>query len=242
MPFPRIFQDQSLTIDDEILLDAQASHHLLNVLRVKPKETLIVFNGRGGEYKATLIAIEKKLACVSLDSFDDVNRESTLAIHLGQVMARGDKMDWIIQKAIELGVNDITPLSSEHCNVRLNPEHLEKKWEHWYKVMLHACEQSGRTCLPDLHPIHPLTDWGQSTFNGCSLVLHPLATESLTDVARDPSAIRLLIGPEGGLSHREIETLQSLDFQACLFGPRILRTETAGMSVIASLQTLYGDC
>lgn len=242
MHIPRIYQAQSLSAQTHVVLDKQASHHLINVLRLQVGEPLIVFNGEGGEYQATLIAIDNKSAQVSLQRFVDIDRESPLSLHLGQVMARGEKMDWIMQKVVELGVSQITPLISDYCNMRLAQQHLAKKWQHWHKVIINACEQCARTRIPQLNPVSHLEQWSQQPFSGPSIVLQPQANQTIAELTIRPQSIRVAIGPEGGFSPHEIALLQQHDFQLCRFGPRILRSETAAIGIIACLQSYCGDC
>ena len=165
--------------------------------------------------------------------------ESPLAIHLGQGLSRGERMDWAIQKATELGVSEITPIMSERCEVRLKDERAEKRLSHWRQVAISACEQCGRSRVPVIHPPVLLSDWIKTTEADLKLVLHPVS-EPLASHAK-PGRLAFLIGPEGGLTDNEIEQAQASGFQPARLGPRVLRTETAPVVALAVAQQLWGD-
>jgi 16S rRNA (uracil1498-N3)-methyltransferase len=227
---------------EKIFLDKNASHHLANVLRAKVGENITLFNGQGGEYHATISAIHKKNVEVEIGEWNAGDVESPLTIHLAQGISRGEKMDFTIQKAVELGVNKIFPLFTERSNVKLDKERSEKKWEHWRSVISSACEQSGRNTIPELSPVKTLENALPAFDQTWRLVLSPHQGESLKTLPiQKNQKILLLIGPEGGLSESEINKAVQQGFHAVNLGPRVLRTETAGIVAITALQCLFGD-
>lgn len=237
---PRFYDPQPLTVSTEILLGDDATQHI-RVLRLKAGAEIILFNGLGGQYAATLIDVQKRSCSALINCFQETNNESPLHLHLGQVISRGDRMEFVIQKAVELGVNEITPLISERCGVKINAERMQKKQLQWQKIAIAACEQSGRNIIPIIHNTQPLQDWCESNDQATKLTLHPRANYSINTLADDIDKIRLLIGPEGGLTDEEIELTETLNFTETLLGPRILRTETAALTAITALQCRFGD-
>ncbi|MFH1334664.1 MAG: 16S rRNA (uracil(1498)-N(3))-methyltransferase [Pseudomonadota bacterium] len=236
MALRRIYQHTILHAGLQITLDQEASHHVLHVLKLKLNEPCVLFNGTGGEVKCHLSSIVHGQAIVSVDSFEDIDRESPCKIHLGQCISRGEKMDFTIQKAVELGVDQITPILSERCTVKLPKERWNKKLEHWNKVIISACEQCGRNRLPTLNNITSLTEWFQKTNDDCKLILHHKTNRTLKDCAQNQTRIALLVGPEGGFDQNEIALAQENKFILTHLGPRILRTETAALTAISILQ------
>ena len=241
MRIPRVYSPQTMAIGDCIELEAGAARHLTSALRMSPGQVITLFNGQGGEYTAELIEAKKGKAKVSITNFDQVSRESSLSIHLAIGISRGERMDWIMQKATELGVSEITPLFTERCEVKLSGDRLEKKFGHWQQVAISACEQSQRNIVPLVNKPKKLEQWQASCDASLKLVLHHRTKSSLTDTPRPSAEVALLIGPEGGLSEREIEQAIALNFQPLALGPRVLRTETAPLAAIAILQSLWGD-
>lgn len=242
MSISRIYQPATLQPQSIIRLDDKASHHLARVLRAKKGDALILFNGQGGEYSAVITLIDKKGVEVEIQSFTAREVESPLTIHLAQGIARGEKMDFIVQKAVELGVSVISPLVTERCNVRLVQEREEKRLQHWRSVIVSACEQSGRNYLPTLTAPLSLKDWLITAKADFRFVLSPHVSQSLPAVSIPSDAtVILLIGPEGGLSEAEVELAISHGFLPLQIGPRILRTETATIAAISILQSCYGD-
>lgn len=235
----RIFQKTKLAVGSIIELDAQASHHVGRVLRSKVGESLIVFNGEGGEYEAVIQSITKKTVTVELLKFINRDTKSNVHIHLGQALAKGEKMDWIIQKAVELGVAETTPLHTERSNVKLPADRLAKKLAHWQQVAISACEQSGRTDVPVIHSPIALNDWLSQTKFNHGFVLSPTANTKLSGSVE--GRIGLIIGPEGGLTTQEIILAESKLFKAIQLGPRVLRTETAAIAAIVAVQYCFGD-
>jgi len=241
MRIPRIFTPFPLSSGASIELDENAFSHAVRVLRLKQGDSLILFNGEGGEFEAELIEVQKKRASARINQFHNKDCESPLRIILGQCISRGEKMDYTIQKAVELGVTEIVPLFSERCGVKLNQERLEKRLRHWRSVIISACEQSGRNRIPTLHPAMALSAWQQQLYTSLNLVLDPTATNSLGSLAKPEKGVALLIGPEGGLSNNEIKNAVKHGFNGIRLGPRILRTETAGLTALSMIQQLWGD-
>lgn len=237
----RVYQDQELIIGNKISLNEKASHHLAHVLRISNGENIIVFNGKGGEYQASVTSINKRGIEIEIKYFIERDCESPLHLILGQGISRGDKMDFVIQKAVELGVNKIFPLVTERCNVRLNADQVEKKLNHWCSVAQSACEQSGRNILPEIMTPMNLAEWLHSTNADLSFVLSPYADASLDKEQNNVSSIQVLIGPEGGLSEQEIKLAELNKFKPLSLGPRILRTETATLAALSVLQREFGD-
>lgn len=240
MRISRIFTTAQLEPQHSALLDEKASHYVSKVLRLKPGYQLVLFNGNGAQYPATISTIEKKIVSVAVDAKETINNESGLYTHLGIAVSKGDRMDWIIQKATELGVTEITPLFTERTELKLNPERLEKKLKHWQQIIISASEQCGRNTLAILNPIQPLSQWLESTHAEKKFVLHHRADSQL-DAAEKILSVALLVGPEGGLSDTEILVAEKKNYGAICFGPRVLRTETAPIAALAILQNTWGD-
>jgi 16S rRNA (uracil1498-N3)-methyltransferase len=238
---PRIYQSQQIQSGQQLALDDEGAAHIGRVLRMQSGEGLIVFNGQGGQYNATIDSANKKNVTVTIDSFEPIDCESPLKLHLGQGVSRGDKMEFTIQKAVELGVSEITPIFTERCGVKLTGERLQKKWQQWQKIAIGACEQSGRNTLPTIHQPISLTQWLLQPNKELKINLHPRATATIKTLSTPENGIRLIIGPEGGLSDDEIEQTLTHGFSEITLGPRVLRTETAGLTVIAALQLQFGD-
>lgn len=241
MRVPRIYEPGPLSSHALLDLSEDGANHIGRVLRMQAGQELVLFDGRGGQYPATIQAVGKKQVQVQLAELDPVEVESPLAIHFGQVISRGDKMEFTIQKSVELGVTVITPLFSERCGVKLNGERLDKKLEQWQKIAISACEQCGRNRIPEIRPAMELAAWLAEPTEELKLNLHPRAPYSINTLPEPSHGIRLLIGPEGGLSAAEIEQAREHGFADMLLGPRVLRTETAGLTAITALQCRFGD-
>jgi len=237
----RIYVDLALASGQEVLLPITQSTHLLRVLRLRAGAPLTLFNGRGGEYAAELIAAGKSGARLAVRGHAAVERESPLHLSLLQGIARGERMDVIVQKATELGVQRIVPLSCEFSVVRLDAVNRQRRAEHWRAVAIAACEQCGRNRLPEIEPIVDLAEACAAGGAELRLMLLPQAPESLAALAPGLSRALMLVGPEGGLSGREQLLAQRSGFRPCRLGPRILRTETAPLAALAVLQALAGD-
>lgn len=238
MRLSRFFIDAPLSLGQHELPEAQA-HYIARVLRLGAGAAVQLFDGSGSEYRGTLLEAGKKRVTVELVGALPGLAESPLRIHLGQGLSRGERMDWAIQKATELGVSEITPLFSERCEVRLSEERGDKRLAHWRQVAISACEQCGRSVLPTIHPPQLLADWLAQTAADLRLVLHPVA-EPLTSHPR-PASLAFLIGPEGGLTDAEVAQAQRAGYQAARLGPRVLRTETAPVVALSVAQQLWGD-
>lgn len=241
MRIPRIYHADTLAVDQEITLDADATNHIVNVLRLKPGHPVVMFNGDGNEYSAEILEAQKRNAKVLIDAKLSLDIESPLAIHLGQGISRGDKMEMVIQKAVELGVTEITPLLTERCGVKLSPERWAKKQLQWQKIVIGACEQCGRNRLPILHPPMQLIDWCNQSTQQMRVTLHPKAEKSTRHLSIPAAGVRLLIGPEGGFSESEVYSTEQVGFTTIQLGPRVLRTETAALASITALQAMHGD-
>lgn len=223
-------------------LPEQAAHHASRVLRLQMGDRVAVFNGQGGEGEALISAIGKRDVTVEIVAWHGTERESPLQVRLAQAISAGEKMDFTLQKAVELGVGDIQPLASERSVVRLAGERAEKRVAHWQGVVIAACEQSGRNRVPEVGAIRPMMDWlGRQDASGLRLMLSPDAEIGLRDLARPAASVTLLIGPEGGFSAAEAEAALRSGFTPVRLGARVLRTETAALAALAAMQTLWGD-
>lgn len=238
MRLSRFFIDAPLSTGEHELPEAQA-HYISRVLRMVEGDAVQLFDGSGHEFRGSLVDVGKKRVVVQIDEQFAGQIESPLQIHLGQGLSRGERMDWAIQKATELGVTQITPIFSERCEVRLKDERADKRLAHWRQVAISACEQCGRSVIPLIQPPIALGDWLQQTQADLKLVLHPVA-EPLSSHAK-PATLAFLIGPEGGLTDAEVEQAKGAGFHAARLGPRVLRTETAPVAGLAVAQHLWGD-
>jgi 16S rRNA (uracil1498-N3)-methyltransferase len=239
----RLFVAHDLRPGLQLTLDAEQAHYIGKVLRLRIGDTLTVFNGQGGEFAATAESIQKKAAVLLIGEQSDVATESPLRIHLVQGISRGDRMDFVVQKATELGVKRITPVLTEYGVIRLDADRAARRRDHWQGVAASACEQSGRTRPPLVDDPTRLNAWfGARTKEAdTDLILQPGATTALTALAAPVTKVCLLIGPEGGFSDSEYEDAKVAGFKAVSLGPRILRTETAAVAALAVAQSLWGD-
>ncbi|CAA0106302.1 Ribosomal RNA small subunit methyltransferase E [Zhongshania aliphaticivorans] len=242
MRVPRIYVEQALAVNQELILDERAAHYVSQVLRMRTGRELILFNGDGSAYPASIVEVGKKLVQCQLGHETMAPCPvSPLNIELAIGISKGDRFDWVIQKATELGVNTITPLFTERGDVKLNGERLEKKQRHWQQVMISACEQSGRNDLVKIHQAQRLDEWNNTAHNAIKLVLCPSLHSPLTESNSTTSSAILLVGPEGGLSETEINSSIQQGFQPLQLGPRVLRTETAPIAAISIIQHRWGD-
>lgn len=239
MRIPRIYQNTQLATGQILRLDERATHHLLHVLRVKTGICLRLFNAQGGEYDAVITECSKKSITVQIGNHLPSATTKPLHLHLAQGMARGQKMDLVIQKAVELGVQQITPILTERSGVKLSSERWQQRHLHWQGVIISACEQCGRCDLPSISTPQTLPEWLNQTRQG--IVLAPEGQQRLRALDLSPDKIDILIGPEGGLSEQEISLAQQAGLQCVGLGPRVLRTETAALAVIAAIQQTWGD-
>ncbi|MDG4552062.1 MAG: 16S rRNA (uracil(1498)-N(3))-methyltransferase [Candidatus Contendobacter sp.] len=242
MRVPRLYLPTPLTVGATVALDESAFNHAVKVLRLKPGAALILFDGAGSAFGATLVGAGKRDAWARVNEVLSGAAESPLRVVLAQGVARGDKMDYILQKAVELGVAAIQPLFTERGGVALAGERWARKVRHWRGIVVGACEQCGRDRLPEVREPLPLAEWlGQLREPGLLLLLDPLAERSLRGLERSGGAVTLLIGAEGGLSPAEIAQSRAAGFVGVRLGPRVLRTETAGVAALAAVQALWGD-
>lgn len=240
MQIPRLYTPVTLKEGETICLEHQARQHLLRVLRARVGDSVIVFNGQGGEFEATLTEANRDNAVVTLSRFIDVERDSPLAIHLYQSISRGERMDYVIQKATELGIVSITPIFTERCTVKLTADRLEKRIAHWQSIAISACEQCGRCRLPEIKPALNLGGC-LSQYQAPGFICDTEAQEPMRQYPKLNGEASLLIGPEGGFANHEIEAAKARGFQSLSLGPRVLRTETAPVVAITLLQAHGGD-
>jgi len=243
MRIPRIYTDQPLYPDREVLLPEQAGEHVARVLRLERGHPLILFNGDGREYDASLATLAKRAVTATVTCARDADRETPLQLTLAQGIARGEKMDWILQKATELGVTRIVPIVTERTEIKLDEERAERRLAHWSSVIAGACEQSGRNRLPEIELPQRLDRWlgALGDAPALRLALLPNGDSTLHKLPQMDNGAMLVVGPEGGLSETDASMLTQSGFVGLRLGPRILRTETAGIAALAALQALYGD-
>ena len=239
----RIHVDQPLAIDATVNLPPSASEHVGRVLRMVVGDALVLFNGDGSDYPATVVAVGKREVQVRVQTAEPLHNESPLALTLAQGVARGDKMDLVVQKATELGVVRIVPLLTERSDVRLDAARAEKRLLHWRAVAASACEQCGRARVPDVLPAMPLSAWlaALTDDSRVRLALLPRGEQAARDLRFGAAGGILVAGPEGGLGDGDVAALAAAGFGGLKLGPRILRTETAGLAALAALQALHGD-
>jgi 16S rRNA (uracil1498-N3)-methyltransferase len=250
MRTPRLYVNQKLTENSVVVLEQQASHYLCKVLRVKAGRELVLFNGclsdagSSGEYRATLTEANKKAAVVALTNFTATQSESNLKLELACCLIKNDRMDWLLQKATELGVTSISPLFSEYTDVKLSAERVDKKQCHWQQIVISACEQSGRSQVPVVNSPIPISQWLTQDTSENKYVLHPYDAKPFVldnKPRQDSLTVALLVGPEGGLSDAEVATAHVHQFKSIQLGPRILRAETAPLVALSIIQSQLGD-
>ncbi len=242
MRITRCFIDQELKLNQDLILPEVTGNHLVRVLRYKIGDHFHLFNGNGSDYPSEITSIEKKFVRARINTKLTCDNESPLKIHLFQSIARGDKMDWILQKATELGIHAITPIISDRTEVKLDSERSDKKIMHWLGVIRSACEQSGRAVIPTINMPISLNQIDTVTQNDQAYFLDPRAKLRVKLLnAEICKPLHLAIGPEGGFTERDIHLLQLANFHGITIGPRILRTETAGIAMIAAMQAQFGD-
>jgi len=240
----RFYHSENLELKHVVELIVQTHIHATKVLRLKVGDQFALFNGDGYDYVAKVIELSKHKTSVEIIDRYEVNHESPLKITLAQGLAAGDKMDWIIQKAVELGIQSIQPLLTERSIVKLDRERADKKLEHWRTVAISACEQTGRSIIPDiLSPIH-LVQWlsnQNQTANSLKLILTPAKAQNINHLEKPSSPVVFMVGPEGGFSEKEMYLALSSSFVPVNFGKRVLRTETASVVALSIMQNLWGD-
>ena len=240
MRVSRVYTSAALALGKQVELDEENGHYVRTVLRLKKDTEIILFDGKGGEYLCTVSEVNRKLVIIAVNKWLDRSVESSLLVTLGLGISRGDRMDLTVQKAVELGVNFITPLLTERCVVQFKGEKKPQRLLHWQKIVQHATEQSGRTILPVLTEIEQLQFWVDRQ-NGLKVFLDPYADLTLIDVAPIDMKVTLLTGPEGGFSAQERDIAKAAGFIPVRLGSRILRTETASLAALAAVQMLWGD-
>jgi len=239
----RIHCPQGLAPGAHVVLPETAGHHVARVLRLKEGDPLILFDGRGGEWTAAITLVRKDEVRADLKSFDPVDRETPLAVTLVQAVAAADKMDWIVQKCVELGVAAIRPVAAKRSVIRLSGERMERRVAHWQAVAAAACEQCGRNRVPPVAPIVDLPQYlGEPAVeNALRLLASPVDARRLRELPQPPGGITLLVGPEGGFEDGELQAAHAVGFRGVNLGPRVLRTETAGAAALAGMLALWGD-
>jgi 16S rRNA (uracil1498-N3)-methyltransferase len=240
MRVSRLYTPANLATSKQIELDDENGHYVRTVLRLKKDDEIILFNGAGGEYLGTVAEVSRKAVLIQINKWMDRSVESPLSVALGLGISRGDRMDLAVQKAVELGVNQITPLLTERCVVQFKAEKKPQRLLHWQKIVQHAAEQSGRTTLPELAAIDRLQLW-LAKQQGLKVFLDPYAEATLADTVPIDMHVTLLSGPEGGFSHQERDAAKAAGFIPVRMGSRILRTETASIAALAAVQMLWGD-
>lgn len=241
MSLPRFFIPQKLALGAQLLLPPGPSRHAARVLRLSTGDTLELFNGEGGAYAARIEQIRKDDVEVRVTAFEDTDCESPLQVLLAQGISSGERMDYTLQKAVELGVSAIQPIAAKRSVVKLAGERAGKRVAHWQGVVNSACEQSGRNLVPAVEQPLSLADWLAQRPSGRLLFLSPQASTKLADLPA-PQGLQILVaGPEGGFEADEIAALESADAIAVRLGPRVLRTETAALAALAAMQTVWGD-
>lgn len=242
-PLTRIYFPDPVPDHGRCRLSPAKSHHLAQVLRLVPGDPVVLFDGQGRAHDAVVIDCARGAVSVQVGARRDEQRESPLRVTLAQALSSGERMDYTIQKAVELGVSGIQPLLSERCVVRLSGERAEKKQAHWQGVVVAACEQCGRNVVPAVNRLLALRDWlmQPGPADGLRLLLAPGAETTLGRLPRPAGAITVLAGPEGGLSPTELEDAVRAGFTPLRLGPRVLRTETAAVALLAAMQALWGD-
>lgn len=236
----RFHFDGSLPASGEVALPDALAHHALRVLRLHDGAPLVLFDGQGGEVEARLV-VRGKHGFARLGERREVERESPLEVVLVQALATGDKMDWVVQKAVELGASAIQPVQAERSVLRLAGERADKRQAHWQQVAVAACEQCGRNRIPALRPLQPLLNWLAAHRHGLNYVLAPGGGAGFGAEPRPQGPVHLLVGPEGGWSEAELAAFDAAACRRVRLGPRVLRTETAGLAALAALQARWGD-
>ncbi|GAC1459642.1 MAG: 16S rRNA (uracil(1498)-N(3))-methyltransferase [Gemmatimonadaceae bacterium] len=242
MRLTRVYVDADLQTGQRLTLEGSAGNHVARVLRLRVGDTLTVFNGLGGDYAGTIEEIRRDTVLVSLLEHRDLERESPYRITLAQGISRGERMDWVVQKATELGVSRIEPIFTEHSVVQLDERQASKKVQHWRSIAIAACEQSGRNRVPEIAiPVGLFELLERNTVSGAAFLLSPGAPLRIADITDAGTGATLLIGPEGGLAAAEQEAARKSGFTAVRMGPRVLRTETAAVCALTLLQQKFGD-
>jgi len=240
MRIPRFYQPGPLQTGQVLSLADEVVQHVARALRMRVGEQIELFNGDGYNYRATLTRVEKRSVEAHIEDAVAAEVESPLQVHIGQSISRGERMDYAVQKATELGMAQLTPLLSERCEVKLNAERQDKRQRHWQQVAVSACEQSGRSTVPDVNGFQSLSAWCAQVDADLKFVLHHHSAAPL-GTFEPPQSVALLIGPEGGLTEAEVEQAMAHGFKPLALGPRVMRTETAPVAAQAVMHYLWGD-
>lgn len=240
MRVSRLYINVPMNVGGRMELDDDAAHYVRSVLRLKQDRNIVLFNGQGGEYLGRFSEVSRKHVRVEIESFSPRDVESPLYVNLGMGISRGDRMDWAVQKAVELGVSQLTPLLTERCVTKLNDDKKQQRLQHWQHIVQHAAEQSGRTHLPLVNDIVELSEWLNQQ-QGLRVFLDPCAEHTLIDLQPENQSVTLLSGPEGGFAEQERQLAKAAGFIPVKMGARILRTETAVLAALTAVQTLWGD-
>ena len=242
MRIPRLYTPQVFTQGAELAITGQTAHHVAHVLRIRSGATVQVFDGTGCEHRAIVKTIKRSAIILEIAEAIAAQPESSLDITLLQGIARNDRMDFILQKAVELGVNTIQPLWTQRSQTHLKGSRLEKRFDHWQGIVISACEQCGRAAMPQLAAVMDYSDWMDAPeSSGLRLLLQPNSETGLGTLKKPDEQIHVLIGPEGGLNTDEEVLAKAAGFTGVCLGQRILRTETAALATLAGIQTLWGD-
>ncbi|MFY7697994.1 MAG: 16S rRNA (uracil(1498)-N(3))-methyltransferase [Legionella sp.] len=241
MKLIRIYQPGHYQVGQLVELSASAAQHVGTVLRMQQHDQFVLFSGSNQEYLSVITDIQKKKVIVKIVAANTIDRESSLKIHLAQAISKGERMELVIQKTVELGVSSVTPIISARCVVKLDCERLEKKRLQWQAIAIAACEQSGRNCVPEILAPMSIDDYLRQCSQRLKFILYPGASKSWRDYPVEEQELALLIGPEGGLTGAEIDTAMSRQFLPLSLGPRILRTETAAIAALALFQAVSGN-
>jgi 16S rRNA (uracil1498-N3)-methyltransferase len=241
MRVPRLYIDMPLTTGETINLPRDKAHHISNVLRMRIGDSIKLFNGSGDDYQSKVIEIGKKNAQIEIAESIQVANESPLTINLCLAVARGQHMDFSIQKAVELGVKNIIPVTSEFSNVKIQDDRVHNKLAHWQNIIISATEQCGRSYLTEIQKPVSFVEWVRLDASKIRLILHPESLQSMANISLPDNELTLMIGPEGGFSDAEVELAQENGCDPINLGPRILRTETAVISAVSNAQQLWGD-
>ncbi|MBA2710881.1 MAG: 16S rRNA (uracil(1498)-N(3))-methyltransferase [Tatlockia sp.] len=237
----RIYQAASLSLNQTLELSPEAGQHVGVVLRMQPGETITLFCGDNREFNALLVSVHKKRVCVKIIGERSVNKESPLKIHLAQAISKGERMEFVMQKAVELGVASICPIITSRSVVKLDEARINKKRAQWQAIAVAACEQSGRNFIPQVNIALSLDDYLKQNDLPLKFVLDPYHSKTWRDYNLAKQELALLVGPEGGFSEEELESIVNAGFSPLFLGPRVLRTETAAIAALAMMQAVWGD-
>jgi 16S rRNA (uracil1498-N3)-methyltransferase len=240
MRIHRIYYPFDAQLNDEVSVEGDRAHYIKNVLRLKQARKLRIFNGKGQEYLAEIIELNKKIVLLHLSEVIHFIAPSKLNITLVQSLSKGERMDYTVQKATELGINKIQPITSEFCEVKLTDQRLQKKLKHWQNIAISACEQSFRADIPEILAPISLTEYTASTHRG--ILLEPEESNTITDIAQlQWQQFNVVVGPEGGWSEKDLQQLKATGLTGMKFGQRVLRTETVAPAILAAIHSLWGD-